>query len=398
MTRLDVIEESGHGDDPYICASCGNCTMVCPTFRLGKWESFGPRGRLQVTKNILEGKAKFDEEYVRKLFMCSLCENCASVCTTSLKLDEFWREARAQAWEMGMAPKPAKYASSSIMRYGDPLAMGSSSRLRWAQDFEIDITDRIEANAKVGYILGCDVALKPQLNDIARSMVKILEHAGVEYTLLGEKETCCGAPMLWAGNKSEVHLIAEKNYLLLEELGVEKVIFSCPSCIYIWHIVGSTTPHKRGNSPLKLYTSSQFISILDKNGLLAYREQPMITVTYHDPCISARRLGIYHQPRDLIEHIPGVYKVEMAYSGTETRCCGWHGLLNLTNPLVSLEIAEMRMRDVSVTPASRVISECPRCIQALDTAGQTMQYELKVQDITQLVAECLVEPEKDGGS
>ncbi|MFW9933019.1 MAG: (Fe-S)-binding protein, partial [Candidatus Thorarchaeota archaeon] len=228
MSRLRIIDAMGHGEDPYICASCGNCTMVCPTFRQLKWESYGPRGRIQVTKDIMEGKADLDEEYVRKLFMCSLCEYCSHVCTTSLSLDRFWEFARAEAWERGMIPPSVKFACESVVKYGDPFAMGSVARMEWTDNFEIDVSSRIEAPSKTAYLLGCDVSLKPQLGGIARSMVKILEHSGVDYTLLGKREGCCGAPLLWGGDRENAPLIAEKNISLLEELGIEKVVFSCP--------------------------------------------------------------------------------------------------------------------------------------------------------------------------
>ncbi len=389
MSRLRIIDEMGHGEDPYICASCGNCTMVCPTFRQLKWESYGPRGKIQITKDIMEGKAELDEEYVRKLFMCSLCENCSYVCTTSLSLDSFWEHARAEAWSRGIIPASVLSTCKSVLKYGDPYSMGSERRLDWAEDFEIDIANRIEAPSKLAFVLGCDVSLKPQLGGIARSMIRILEHSGLDYTLLGRKEGCCGAPLLWGGDRENAPLIAEKNISLLEELEVEELIFSCPSCISTWQTTYSGMLGESITRKFRMMTSSQFISSLSDKNLLRLKEQPMVTVTYHDPCISARRLNIYSQPREIIDRIPGVYKVEMAHSGKETRCCGWHGMLNIADPYLSSQVAEMRLRDASVTPASRLITECPKCIQAFETATQTMQYSLQVQDITELVAEAL---------
>ena len=54
------------------------------------------------------------------------------------------------------------------------------------------------------------------------------------------------------------------------------------------------------------------------------------------------------------------------------------------------------MRDVTVTPATRVITECPRCILAFDLAKFTTGYDIQVQDITQLVASSL-SPKMEGG-
>jgi glycolate oxidase iron-sulfur subunit len=122
----------------------------------------------------------------------------------------------------------------------------------------------------------------------------------------------------------------------------------------------------------------------------------MVTVTYHDPCISARVLKATEEPREIIEDIPGVYHVEMTPSRQNTRCCGAHGLVDVVDPVLSSRIAERRLRDATVTPASRLITECPRCILAFDLAKFTTGYDMKVQDITQIVAGSLLPKDARG--
>ena len=123
----------------------------------------------------------------------------------------------------------------------------------------------------------------------------------------------------------------------------------------------------------------------------------MITATYHDPCISARVLGVSKEPRNVIERIPGIYRVEMVSSEEDTRCCGSHALLNMIDPHLSAQIAEMRLRDASVTPASLLVTECPRCEMAFDLATITLGYSVKILDIAQLVANSLSSEDEEGG-
>jgi glycolate oxidase iron-sulfur subunit len=122
----------------------------------------------------------------------------------------------------------------------------------------------------------------------------------------------------------------------------------------------------------------------------------MVTTTFHDPCISARVLEATEEPREIMEEIPGLYNVELNPSRKDTRCCGSHGLLDLVNPVLASKIAERRLRDVTVTPATRIVTECPRCILGFDLAKFTMNYEIQVQDITQLVASALLRKEEGG--
>lgn len=271
--------------------------------------------------------------------------------------------------------------------------MGSADRLLWMEEIEDTVSHRVLKQAKVAYFLGCNVSLKSQLHDVAKSMIKIMEYAEVDYTLLGDKEICCGAPLGWAGNFEGINEMATKNLELIHSLGVETVVFSCPSCIQTWSEYSKLLKEE---SNLELLTASQFISRLVREGRLNFEEQPMVTVTYHDPCISARVLKATEEPREIIEKIPGVYNVEMTPSRQSTRCCGSHGLLDVVDPVLSSRIAEMRLRDATVTPASRIITECPRCILAFNLAMFTTGYQTTVQDISQIVSESLL-PKNAGG-
>ncbi|MHA2461421.1 MAG: (Fe-S)-binding protein [Candidatus Thorarchaeota archaeon] len=395
MTKLDTIERYGQKKEPYVCASCGNCTLICPVFNQIKWESYGPRGKLHMLKSIMEGDADFNQDYADKLFRCNLCQHCTTVCTTSINLDHFWEVARAEARSIGLIPPPVQFVYESVKTRGDIMWMGSSDRLLWTESIEDVVRDRINKPAEVAFFTGCNVSLKTQLHDVALSLVKILEHAKVDYTILGDQEVCCGAPLIWAGDFEGVSTLAEQNMEKMKELGVKTIIFSCPSCIQTWKSEYSKFRMESDDTEFELMTSSQFIRKLNAEGKLSYIEQPMVTVTYHDPCISARDLKITEEPRDVIEQIPGVYKVEMAPSRQETRCCGSHALLDVVDPLLASQIAETRLRDATVTPASRIVTECPRCLLAFDLASFTMGYKVKIQDITELVAECLDTGEMD---
>ncbi|MFW9802169.1 MAG: (Fe-S)-binding protein [Candidatus Thorarchaeota archaeon] len=396
MTKPGPIDQSGQKNDPYVCASCGNCTLVCPVFRQMRWEPYGPRGKLSITKSIYQGESEFNRDFTRKLYLCTLCEHCTSVCTTSIRLDRFWELMREEAMVRNLTPAPVEFASESVKKMGDPFSIGRSSRLLWTEGMEDIIRPRIKANAETAFFLGCNVSLKHQLHGVARSMIRIMEHASVNYTLLGNDEACCGAPLLWAGEPEGTPTMVEMNAQALADLGVRKVVFSCPSCASTWissmHKSAGTSAARK----MELLTASQFINQLIQKGRLTFEEQPMITATYHDPCISARVLGVAKEPRNVIERIPGVYRVEMVSSEEDTRCCGSHALLNMIDPHLSAQIAEMRLRDASVTPASLLVTECPRCEMAFDLATITLGYSIEILDIAQLVANSLSSKSEGG--
>ncbi|TFH02861.1 MAG: (Fe-S)-binding protein, partial [Candidatus Thorarchaeota archaeon] len=355
--------------------------------------SYGPRGKLHLVKSLIEGDSEFGQDFARKIFLCNLCEHCTSVCTTGISLDRFWEVVRAEVRERGFLPAPAKFVLKSLKERGDIMWMGSADRLLWMEDVEELVKGRILKKAKVAYFLGCNVSLKSQLHDVAKSMVKIMDYAGIDFTLLGDREVCCGAPLGWAGNLNDINEMAEKNLEIIRELGVETIVFCCPSCILTW---SEYSDYLKKDLNIELLTASQFISRLIREKRIRFEEQPMVTTTFHDPCISARVLKASEEPREIMDEIPGVYHVEMNPSRQNTRCCGSHGLLDIVDPVLSSKIAERRLRDVTVTPASRIVTECPRCMLAFDLAKFTTNYDIMVQDITQLVAGSLLPKEEAG--
>jgi Fe-S oxidoreductase len=88
----------------------------------------------------------------------------------------------------------------------------------------------------------------------------------------------------------------------------------------------------------------------------------------------------------------------MLPSREETRCCGAHGLLNVVEPQLSSQIAAMRLRDVSVTPATKLLVDCPRCLNAFELASLSMGYRVDIEDIVQFVAKSLKTKDSGGNS
>ncbi|MCX5907536.1 MAG: (Fe-S)-binding protein, partial [Deltaproteobacteria bacterium] len=93
-----------------------------------------------------------------------------------------------------------------------------------------------------------------------------------------------------------------------------------------------------------------------------------VRVTYHDPCHLRRKLGIFKEPRDLLQSIPGVEYVEMQEAN---RCCGQGGSFNIANYDLSLNILDHKMKAIEDTGASIVATACSGCLlQLMDGVHQ----------------------------
>lgn len=96
-------------------------------------------------------------------------------------------------------------------------------------------------------------------------------------------------------------------------------------------------------------------------------------IAYHDPCELGRKLGVYTEPRKILEAL-GFEVVEFKTNHENALCCGAGGNLRENSPKVSARIAQIRL---SESPVDKVITTCPRCYQHLkENAGDYNVYEL----------------------
>src|SRR4051812_48453085 len=84
----DFIKDTPDGDEAdailRACVHCGFCTATCPTYQLLGDELDGPRGRIYLMKQVLEGKqATF--KTMTHLDRCLTCRNCESTCPSGVQ-------------------------------------------------------------------------------------------------------------------------------------------------------------------------------------------------------------------------------------------------------------------------------------------------------------------------
>src|SRR5436853_6839516 len=66
------------------CVHCGFCTATCPTYQLLGDELDGPRGRIYLIKQVLEGKAATATTQLH-LDRCLTCRNCETSCPSGVQ-------------------------------------------------------------------------------------------------------------------------------------------------------------------------------------------------------------------------------------------------------------------------------------------------------------------------
>ncbi len=361
----------------YYCLDCGKCTGSCPVARVDV--TYSPRGTIE---SVLSGHP---EELInnRHLWSCLTCGLCTTRCPSNVDYPAFVVAARVQARKTGVE---GIYAHNAIMQQLMGIMGGSvqQNRTGW-------LTDGLQTSARGDdfYFVGCLPYFDVIFDDLgvvstnaARNTVRLLNVIGI-VPVVSNDERCCGTDLLLNGDKEGFIKLAEANVQVIADSGAKRVIFSCPEC---YNAFRNDYPRYVRPLPFELVHLTELLAgRMDELELGEVAE----TVTYHDPCRLGRYLGIYDEPRAVIEGVPGVELVEMRKNRSNALCCGSTGWVNCGR--CAKEIQMERLRQAQATGATRMITVCPKCRIHLSCALKDAGDEIAValEDLTGLLVRAL---------
>ena len=376
----------GMKQEALICAHCGYCRVECPIYEQIGWESGSPRAKMSIAGKVADNK-QLSKEEIARVFECTLCGRCRVDCATRIDTVEVWKHLREAIAARGEAPENLKTLSKTIEEHSNITGDAQENREMWLDALDDEsYKQHIGKKAKTLYFTGCSGALYPQVYGISQAFVQILDKAGEDYTLLGAKESCCGFPLIAAGEPKKVKEQMMKNLEQIAELGVETVVFTCPSC---YHTFRDTYPEKLGKEiPFKVMHSTQLLAEYIRDEKLELHELNE-QVTYHDPCDLGRNTGIYDEPRYVLNHIPGLNFTEMVNIRENANCCGGGGNLEAGDAELVGRIAGKRIQEIMDTGAKTVVSGCQQCKRTLQVNARKQKARVKVMDLTEIILKSL---------
>jgi len=383
--KLSEIDKRKLENDLYSCAQCGYCQDACAIYDEVPWESATPRGKLYwikkiLTKGILRENIEGDENFVNRLYQCTLCGRCHEVCQTNLDTVAIWNAARAEVFKTGNRPDNLNYLAKQIDEVKNPYGMDPETRLDW-----VDYTDMDEAplkdEAEIVYFVGCTTSWKSANHAGAFATSMILNEMGEDWTFLGEEEWCCGGPLLMAGDEEKAHEFIEHNIDEIEKRNPKILLTGCPSCYRMWKMEIPKLIGKELNFEVRHVTQHLYYRV--KEGKISLSKSAD-KVTYHDPCELSRLAGVIDEPRGLLNQISSEF-IEMPEHGKDVRCCGGGGLMQATNNDIRLAIARKRIDQAKSIGAKILTSACPACnITFLDAVRETGD-DLEVMDLMEYI-------------
>jgi glycolate oxidase len=215
--------------------------------------------------------------------------------------------------------------------------------------------------------------------------MELLDRAGVDYTVLGEDESCCGFPVYLAGSP-EFDTISEENIKKIKATGAKTLITPCAGCY-------KTFKELYKDLGVEVLHSVEFLKQLIDEGKLRLEKPFEKTVAYHDPCDLGRHLEVYEPPREILKLVPGLKLVEFPRNRKLARCCGGGGGVSAVNPDLALGMARTRVKEGLGVGAEVIVSACAACKDSLKKGAAGLPKEekrsLRVMDITEILLRAL---------
>ncbi len=169
--------------------------------------------------------------------------------------------------------------------------------------------------------VGCSGSFDDRAKKITKAIVKILNHVGIKFAVLGTEESCTGDPAKRSGNEFLFQMQAMSNITLMNAYEVKKIVTGCPHC---FNTLKNEYPSLGGNYEVVHHT--QLVQELINQGKLKVEGGNFKgkKIVYHDPCYLGRANDVYEAPRDVISKLD-IELAEMKRSRANGLCCGAGG-------------------------------------------------------------------------
>jgi Fe-S oxidoreductase len=384
---------------------------VCPSISRYNFHTYSAGGRMVNGVALLEKRIDFSPKFMEVMYNCQMCGACDVSCKYAMDMEvmEPIYETRIKAVGEGHTSPSLDKVITSLRRQGTMVPGAKVKRGDWAAG--LDLKDCTKEKVDVIYHVGCLTSFDKDMWQQARTIVKLLQKAGIDFGIAGANETCCGGRAYQMGYEEDFLNQAKKNLAMIKQAGAKTLVTGCADGYHAFKVLYDKYELK---GDLEVLHITEYLARLVKEGKLKPKKKVDITVTYHDPCHLGRlgepwihwkgkevpghirifepykefrrgTYGVYEPPRDILKSIPGLKLVEMARIKEYAWCCGAGGGVNDSNPEFSIWTATERIKEAESTGASAIATACPWCIRNFTEAIREKGSGLKVFDVIDLL-------------
>src|SRR5271165_1014965 len=385
-----------HMLDFYSCADCGRCSDNCPANAVGRplsprflsikardyafqhYPVFGPSGN---GVPLIGGIYSEDE-----IWSCTTCGACEEECPLMIEYIDKIVDLRRGLVDDGNVPKSIQKALKALESRGNPYGKMEKKKADWAKDKEFQPTCDVKildgANAAdTLYFVDSITSYDDRMQAIGQATARILDATGGSFGILGSAEKDSGHEVRRFGEETLFMALRDHNVEAIKASGVQRIVTADP------HAYNALKHDYKDVPPVEHI--SQVIAREVKAGNIRFNpvEHADDVYAYHDPCYLGRHNQVYDDPRDVLDAIPGLKRVEMSRCRDRSFCCGGGGLMLFYEPKEEQRMGVKRVQMAAEAGANVIVTACPFCMvnmeDAIKVAG--MEGKMTAIDLTELV-------------
>jgi len=376
------------------CTECGRCQSQCPAWHTDK--PLSPKLLIMAMRDHAMSKVVETENLVGEnapisldvLWSCTSCGACVEECPVDIEhVDHIVNMRRFQVLVESEFPTELGGTFRNLEKAGNPWGANKQDREGWIAecDFPVRVVSG-ELPEEVEYLfwVGCAGAYEERAKKTTKAVAELLHMAGVNFAVLGKRETCTGDPARRSGNEFLYQILAAENIETFKETfgnrGVKKVVVTCPHC---FTTIGKD--YAQSGYELQMLHHTQLLNTLVKEGKLKTSPHKADQkITFHDPCYLGRHNQIYAPPRELLE-AAGCDIEEMPRNKERSFCCGGGGGRMWMEEKIGTRINLNRVDEAIETGAPEVAVACPFCRIMVGDGMVARQSDVEVLDVAQVL-------------
>jgi Fe-S oxidoreductase len=386
--------------DFYSCADCGRCSDNCPSNAAGRplsprfltikardyafqhYPMFGKRGNGCA---LVGGIYSADE-----IWSCTTCGACEAECPLLVEYIDKIVDLRRGLVDDGNVPQSLQKPLKALESRGNPYGKMEKKKADWATAKEFQQAcqvKRLDKNpgADTLYFVDSVTAYDDRMQSIARATAKILDHAGADFGILGPAEKDSGHEARRFGEEMLFMALRDHNTEAIKASGAKRIVTADPHAYNaLKHDYADVPPVEHISQVIARQMRAGKIKFNPVDGEKVY--------AFHDPCYLGRHNDVYEDPREVLDAIPGLKRVEMKRSRDRSFCCGGGGLMLFYEPKEEERIGVKRVRMAAEAGANVIVTACPFCMTNLEDAIKVAGLEgsMSAIDLAELVEQQMV--------
>ena len=382
------------------CVHCGFCTATCPTYQLLGDELDGPRGRIYLMKQVLEG-ATPTRKTQQHLDRCLTCRNCETTCPSGVQYGHLLDIGRKLVDEQVPRPTSERALRWALKEglpsplFGPAMAMGKLVRPLLPDALKKKVPAKQNAGItpsrtharKVLVLAGCvQPAMSPNINS---ATARVFDAAGIE-CVVAPKAGCCGAVKFHLndqdGGMREMRANIDAWWSHIED-GVEGIVINASGCgVTIkdyGHILRDDPAYAAKAKHVSALTKdvSEWLPELTSQ-LKGKVAGSASLIAFHPPCTLQHGM----QLRGGVEQYMGELGFQVKTTGCEAHlCCGSAGTYSVLNPEISYQLRDRKLGNLATTfgaqAPDQIVSANIGCITHLQSGTSTpVRHWIEVLD------------------